>query len=61
MFVVFMKSSCEVQRMTQQTLACLKSTIETLEKGVKYVNKVNNKNINFEHTSHSFLVFLLLL
>ena len=30
------------------TFACSKSPIKTLEKGVKYVLKVNNKNI-FEH------------
>ena len=29
---------------TQLTFTCLNSTTETLEKGVKYVLKVNNKN-----------------
>ena len=37
---------------TQITIACSKSAIETLERGVKYVN--------FEHIFDLFLVFLLL-
>ena len=36
---------------SQLTFTCSKSTIETLEKGVKYVFIVN-----FEHISHLFLV-----
>ena len=36
-------------------ITCSNATIETLEKGVKYVFIVN-----FEHISHLFLVFLLL-
>ena len=47
---------------------CSKLSIETLEQGVKYMFKVNNKDssrsgifiVNFEHISHLVLVFLLL-
>ena len=39
--------------LTLLTFACSKSTIETLEKGAKYV-------ISFEHITHLFLLFLLL-
>ena len=57
---------------TQKTFTCSMSTIETLEKGVKYVqsqhkhqNDVNWYcssifNVNFEDISYFFLVFLLL-
>ena len=31
-------------RVTQLTFTCSKSTIETLEKGVEYVQKGNNEN-----------------
>ena len=45
---------------SQLTFTCSSSTIETLEKGVRYV-KVNNKNIvNLEPISHLVLVSLLL-
>ena len=56
-----------------KTFSCSKATIETLEKGVKYVQKVPIKtperrhrrcscvfSVNFDHTSQIFLVFLLL-
>ena len=39
---------------TQLTFTCSKSTIETLEKGVKYVQTY----VNFEHILHRYLVFL---
>ena len=57
---------------TQLTFICSNSRVETLQKGVKYVqvNKKITKTtsmtssgvfiINFEHISHLFLVFLLL-
>ena len=46
---------------SQTTFTCSKSTIETLEKGVKYVNwrRSDVFIVNFEHISLSFLVFLL--
>ena len=34
---VFLKSSKREEKVTQLTLTCSRSTIETLEKGVKYV------------------------
>ena len=34
-----------IRQYSQLTFTCSKSTTETLEKGVKYVHKVNNKNI----------------
>ena len=40
---------------TQLTFTCSKSTIETLEKGVKYVQLFNNKNTGM--TSKSFWYF----
>ena len=56
---------------TQQTFPCSKSIIETLEKGVKYVQNITIKTsehcqwrysgvfiVNFEHISHHFLLFL---
>ena len=39
---------------SQLTFTCSKSTIETLEKGVKYVQTY----VNFEHILHRYLVFL---
>ena len=39
---------------SQLTFTCSKSTIETLEKGVKYVQTY----VNFEHISQLYLVFL---
>ena len=52
----------------QLTFTCSKSTVETLEKGVKLCSKLTIKTpergrvfiVNFEHISHLFLVFLLL-
>ena len=49
-----------VNVMTQLTLTCSNSTIETLEKGVKYVLLYHVFIVYFEHISHLFLVFLLL-
>ena len=56
---------------TEQTFPCSKSTIEALEKGVKYVQNITIKTwehrqwrysgvfiINFEHISQQFLAFL---
>ena len=58
---------------SQLKLTCSKSTIETIEKGVKICSELTIKIperrhlhrsgvfiINFEHISHLFLVFLLL-
>ena len=45
---------------TQLTFTCLKSRTETLEKGVKLVQSSGVYNVNFEHISHLFLVFLFL-
>ena len=50
---------------SQVTVTYSNTTLETLEKGVKYVScfKVTIKNTrttNFEHILHHFLVFLLL-
>ena len=51
---------------TQQTFTCSKATIETLEKGLKYVVVVDiidvvlESFVNLEHMSHFFLVFPLL-
>ena len=59
--------------LTKQANTCSKLTIETLEKGAKYV-QTNKKDTRttlitsfwclycyFEHISHHFLVFLLLI
>ena len=35
---------------TQPSFTCSKST-ETLEKGEKYMFRINNKTLNFEHIS----------
>ena len=56
------------------TFTCSKSTIESLEHGVKYVPRLTIKTpeqrhlhcssvfiVNFEHISNLFLVFLLLI
>ena len=43
---------------TRPGITCSKLTIETLERGVKYVHGVFI--VNFEHTSHLVLVFLFL-
>ena len=45
--------------MSQLIFTCSKSTTETLEKGAKYIPS-GAFNVNFEHISHLFLVFLLL-
>ena len=58
---------------TQPTFTCSKLTIETLEQGVKYVQKLTIKTperhhrrfsgffiVNFERISHLALVFLML-
>ena len=45
---------------TQLTFTCLKSRTETVEKGVKLVESSGVYNVNFEHISHLFLVFLFL-
>ena len=44
--------------LTKPITTCSKSTIETLEQGVKYV-QVNNKDfiVNFEHLSHFYADF----
>ena len=42
-FLLFLLLSCVINK-AQLTLTCSKSTIETLQKGVEYV-EVNNKNI----------------
>ena len=44
---------------TQTAFTYSKLTVETYEQGVKYVQKVNNKVVNFEHISLLVLVFLL--
>ena len=52
------------QVITLLTSTCSKSTIETVEKGVKLYLKLHRSSVfiaNFEHTSNLFLVFLLLL
>ena len=59
-----------MQVLTQPAIACSKLTIETLEQGVKYVQKLTIKTperrrsgvfiVNFEHISHLVVVFLLL-
>ena len=47
---------------SQAAFACSKLTIETLEQGVKYVQRLRSGIfiVNFEHISHLVLVFLLL-
>ena len=56
---------------TQQTFTCSKLTIETLVKGVKYIESQEQRhcrqlrrpvvfNVKFEHIPHFFLMFLLL-
>ena len=46
------------------TFTCSKSTIETVEKGIKHVQSHRRRSgnfiVNFEHISHLYLVFLLL-
>ena len=45
--------------LTHQKITCSKSTIETLENGVKYVQN-EQFFVHFEHISYLFPVFLLL-
>ena len=48
---------------TQSVITCSKLAIETLERGVKYVQSLTIKSVfivNFEHISHLALVLLLL-
>ena len=66
--------SIEIKGTSQLIFTCSKSTTETVEKGVKYVQKYFNTSkgikyvrrrsdlfiVNFEHVSHLFLLFLLL-
>ena len=53
-----------VNELTEQIFTWLKSTLETTEKGVKYVQSQwrcsSVSIVNFEHISHLFLKFLLL-
>ena len=49
---------------SQPAFTCSKLTVETLEQGVKYVQKCEICSgifiVNFEHISHLVVVFLLL-
>ena len=53
-----------LQEVTQLAFTCSNSTIETIEKGVKYIQRQWDRLgvfiVNFEHISHLVLVFLLL-
>ena len=47
------------QKFIQQKFACSRSTLETLEKDVKYIQHYSGVSIvNFEYISHLFLVLL---
>ena len=65
-FFIFPWPIIFVYWITQQGNTCPKSTIKTLEKGVKYVKEWRLWRrygvfiVNFEYISHLFLVFLLL-
>ena len=53
-----------LQEVIQLAFTCSNSTIETIEKGVKYIQRQWDRLgvfiVNFEHISHLVLVFLLL-
>ena len=53
-----------LQGLTQLASTCSNSTIETIEKGVKYIQRqwgrLGDFIVNFEHISHLVLVFLFL-
>ena len=71
-FLPFFQSSYPTEQLSQEKISYSKSTIKTLEKNIKclkFTKKIPEQRhcrsssvftVNFEHTSHLFLVFLLL-
>ena len=58
LYVTFLHHYSVLITASQERFTCSRSTVKTLDKGVKYIQNV--LIVNFDHISHIVLVFSLL-